>query len=242
MHALARRQVQSVLSKSRAPVWMGCCRLADSAGGLSLQRCSFSNEAASKLKKVLKSEIDLESSQYRPPPAIDTFLKSKDWKLEEKDGEVNMVLSRKVGDKVVIIDFQLTSPYTPPLGPEEGEEGAEEQEDDEGPGTDFTLSIEKSDRSSGVTFYCSTQNTSQSSSRFVIGNIRSWKGAAAKESPTGYNGPEFEDLDDNLQNSIDEYLAAYGISEELADMIDACAMDKEQREYMVWLKAMEALA
>jgi len=39
-----------------------------------------------------------------------------------------------------------------------------------------------------------------------------------------------------LQEAFDEYLAEAGMNNEVCDFIDAMALDKEQREYIRWLK------
>jgi len=56
-----------------------------------------------------------------------------------------------------------------------------------------------------------------------------------KNSASAYNGPEFEDLDDSLQQALDDWLASLGVNESLCDFIDAMSVDKEQREYMRWI-------
>jgi len=53
-----------------------------------------------------------------------------------------------------------------------------------------------------------------------------------------YAGPNFDELDQALQNSVYEYLAARGIDDSLAtNLADYCAA-KEQNEYVNWLSTM----
>lgn len=77
--------------------------------------------------------------------------------------------------------------------------------------------------------------------RYVIGNVKAYSSAAEKDSASGYNGPEFEDVDEKLQEAFDEYLAEVGMNNEVCDFIDAVALDKEQREYLRWLKTVKSL-
>lgn len=187
--------------------------------------------AATKVEKALAGEIGHETENYEISKEIKGFLKDSDFKLEETEGDVNMTLVREVDDKVVRIEWQLTSPFDPQMMPE-GEGGEAES-------TDFSVTIESKSSGAGVAFYCSTQVGEDH--RFVIGNVKTFTNAEAKESISAYNGPDFEDLDDKLQEALDEYLAEWGMSDEVCNFIDAMALDKEQREYMAWLKTMKQI-
>merc|ERR1712064_41408 len=73
--------------------------------------------------------------------------------------------------------------------------------------------------------------------RITVSSLGMWPGTPIKRqnSVSAYNGPDFEDLDENLQEALDEYLAEMGMSDDVCDFVDASALDKEQREYMGWL-------
>merc|ERR1712014_254980 len=105
--------------------------------------------------------------------------------------------------------------------------------------TDISISVEDKAKGSGLMFYCSTQPGEDH--RYVIGNIRCFSNAEERDSLSAYNGPEFEDLDDKLQEAFDEYLGELGMSSEVCDFVDAMAVAKEQREYVRWLKNCETL-
>merc|ERR1712096_310233 len=112
--------------------------------------------------------------------------------------------------------------------------GGEEEGGSEDQSTDLTVTIEKKGGGSGLQFYCCTQ--SGEDHRYIIGNVKTFTTTAERDNTSGYNGPEFEDVDDKLQEAFDEYLAELGMTSELCDFIDAFALDKEQREYVRWLK------
>jgi len=175
----------------------------------------------------LQSEVKHEQEQYEQPKEIAAFLKNSEYKFIDEDGDVNMMLERTVGNKVAKIEWQLTSPYAPE-GEEEGEEqGAEDA-------TDFVITVEDTDSSSGISFYCST--VAGEDHRYIIGHVKNYATAEEKESVSSYTGPDFEDIDDKLQEAFDEYLAEMGMNNEVCDFIDAMALDKEQREYIRWLQ------
>merc|ERR1712039_1058316 len=125
------------------------------------------------------------------------------------------------------IEWQLTSPFDP-NGDIEGEESLDQE------ATEVSVTVESKSNGSGIAFYCSTQTGEDH--RYVIGNVKSFANSEEKDGITSYNGPEFEDLDDKLQEAMDEYLAEVGMNNEVCDFIDASALDKEQREYIRWLK------
>jgi len=185
--------------------------------------------AAAKVVKVLQSEIKHEAEQYEQSKEIQKFLNNTPFKLAESEGDVNMALERDMGDKIVRIEWQLTSPFDPAMGGEDGEDGEPEQE-----ATDLSVTVESKSTGAGIAFYCSTQTGEDH--RYVIGNLKGYASAEEKENASSYNGPDFEDLDDKLQEAFDEYLAELGMSSEICDFIDAMAIDKEQREYVRWLK------
>jgi len=191
-------------------------------------RRAFANAAASKVVNILQGEIKHEEEQYEQAKEMKAFLKKTDFKMVEKEGDVNMALEKELGDKVVRIEWQLTSPFDPDEEGMEGEEGFAQE------ATEFSVTVESKSNGSGVAFYCSTQTGEDH--RYVIGNLKSFVNAEERDSISSYNGPDFEDLDDKLQESLDEYLAEVGMNNEVCDFIDASALDKEQREYIHWLK------
>jgi len=190
-------------------------------------RRALASAAASKVVKTLQAEIKHEEEQYEQAKEIKAFLKKSDFKMVEKEGDVNMMLEKETGDKVVRIEWQLTSPFDPSEDVE-GEEGFDQE------ATEFSVTVESKSNGSGVSFYCSTQTGEDH--RYVIGNLKVFANAEEKDSISSYNGPDFEDLDEKLQESMDEYLAEVGMNSEVCDFIDASALDKEQREYLRWLK------
>jgi len=187
----------------------------------------ISAAASSKAAKVLGAELKHESEQYEQAQEIKSFLKTSPFKLVQADGDVNMALERELGDKSVRIEWQLTSPFNP-----EGEEEGQDGEMMEREATEVSITAENQS-GAGMIFYCSTQHGEDH--RYVIGMVKCYANAEEKDSVSSYNGPEFEDLDDKLQEAFDEYLAELGMSSEVCDFVDAMAMDKEQREYVRWL-------
>ena len=49
-------------------------------------------------------------------------------------------------------------------------------------------------------------------------------------------GPEFNTLEEKLQDEFQNYFESLGINSELASFIQVLAVDKDQRLYINWLK------
>lgn len=192
--------------------------------------------AAQKLQKGLASELQFEKENYEKPEPMAKL--PQDWKHVDTPGDVNMCLQKDLpSNKVCKIEWQLVSPFDPEMddfeNPEAaGEEGQQMPEPQEE--TDFTITVETKDGEQGMTLFCNTQQGE--GHRFLIGNVKTWTSVAERDNPSAYNGPEFEDLEDKLQEAMDEYFAEIGVNDAIYDFIDAAAVDKEAREYMRWLE------
>jgi len=189
---------------------------------------AFTSAVGSKIVKVLDAEIGHEKEQYEQAKEITKFLKDGPYKLEESEGDVNMSLVRELDGKIVRIEWQLSSPF------EAGMDGEEEQ-GKTSDSTEFSVTVESKKTGAGLTAFCTTEDGEDH--RFVIGSVRVYS-KEQKDLASAYNGPDFEDLDDKLQEAVDEYLAEIGLNDEVCNFIDASALDKEQREYMGWLAGM----
>jgi len=227
----ATRAVGSILSRSSAKI----------ISSTSYRAFSAASSAAAKVEKGLASELQFEKENYKKSDALEKL--PTDWKFTDTPGDVNLKLEKDLGaGKKCVIEWQLVSPYDPEMDgmdPEgkEGEDSAAAPSVDE---TDFTVTFSQSVEGAeekGFTLYCNTQ--AGEGHRFVCGNVKCYDSVKERDSPSAYSGPDFEDLEETLQGSLDEYLAEIGVSDEIYDFIDAAAMDKELREYMRWLENLQ---
>lgn len=56
----------------------------------------------------------------------------------------------------------------------------------------------------------------------------------------GYTGPTYDELDDELKASFEEYVTSLGIDFEFAAAVTQLADHKENQEYLAWLKNVNA--
>jgi complement component 1 Q subcomponent-binding protein len=61
-----------------------------------------------------------------------------------------------------------------------------------------------------------------------------------KEDQDPYEGPIFDELDENLQESFNLYLFERGINSHLAELVIGYSEFKENNEYKAWLQRMVA--
>lgn len=198
------------------------------------QRTFSASAAAAKLQKGVADELQFEKEQYEKPEIISKL--PKEWTLIETPGNVNMKIEKELGnDRVCKIEWQLVAPF---MDDEMGAEGADGNKEAQMPEmeeeTDFTITIEKKGGGQGMTAFCNTHQGD--GHRFVVGNVKVWSSVAERDDAAAFNGPDFEDLEDKVQEAMDEYLGEIGITDEIYDFIDASAVDKENREYMRWLE------
>lgn len=198
----------------------------------------MSGAAISKLQNVIKSEFQMEKEQYEQIETIKSFLsENPQWKLSESEGDINVKLEKTVGDKQVVVEWQLVSPFGSDFDMPE-EENPEAAEDVPMDSTDFTVTIQDKTGERGLTFFC--QTAAGEGHRYMIGNVRSFMSAAERDSPSSYNGPDFEDLDEGISEELGNWMSSMGVTDGICDFIDASAIDKEQREYMRWLSNVQS--
>ncbi|CAD7973337.1 unnamed protein product [Amoebophrya sp. A25] len=238
MRSIARtagRGRKEVLSHLRtALVGSSCAGCSGCASCLSAAR-AFSSAAAKKLQTGLAQEIQHEKDNYEKPKELSKV--PAGWSFHDEAGNVNMRLEKELANgKTCKVEWQLVSP---PMAYEEDMENEEtpEQEPTE---VELTVTVETKDKSEGLTYYCSASSMEGAKegpkSSLAIGNVKTWSSVEERDNAASYNGPEFDDLDDRLQEAMEEYLAEIGVNEEVQEFISASAADKEQREYMRWME------
>lgn len=183
----------------------------------------FNSTLAETLQKELKHE---QGEQEVDQEFVDIQkLVLKSFKLHDNVGEGIVKLTREhKGESIeVIFDCQdIEEDEIETL--EEGEEPELEV------GINFEVVISKAATQSKIVVEC--LGTAEGTS---IRNIRNLPIDQPLEDVNGYNGPTFEDLDEELQQGFSEYLEARKIDSDFGYFVLAYATDKEQREYVNWL-------
>ena len=161
-------------------------------------------------------------------------------------------LTRRIGDETVTVTVSVED--EPDEGPwtggdedyddddeaeqARGKDGSAEDEDedeDEDNGDDlavfFDVRVTKQ-RGPALVFECVTDGVNVD-----IMSVQLRPEGQQQQPDTAYGGPEFSTLDVALQDSFATYLADRGVDHVLAEYLVELSIDKEQREYVNWLKA-----
>jgi len=194
-----------------------------------------------KLTKALTREIKFEEENYANDESVQKFLDQNGFALRDVAEENTVELTKKVGNATVQVTFQSRPPQFNEEGEEEeggniqrGQEEEEQQFDDQN-FADFTVYIIQSN-GKALTFEC-TSFDSEINVNFVsvVSDVQAHKDSSKLERVAGYSA-DFSILDERLQTGFLEYLKGFGINEDVALFVEHYSQDKDQRQYMTWLK------
>lgn len=159
---------------------------------------------------------------------------TKVFKLHEENGLGVVKLTRKHGDELIEIEFDVQNiDEDVPLEEVENSDDDEEGGGGASIGINFTVSIKKGKNTMIV--------DALASDSFTIQNIRYIDEKHAETDANElYEGPAFSDLDESLQGAFYEYMTERNIDDDLSFFVLAYSRDKEQREYTHWLEKLQA--
>ena len=195
--------------------------------------------SARTLSEALLEERAHESAAYEPSAAAASG-PPEPFELHETDGDAEVTLTKTYGDdeEIAVTFVAQEEPYDDDMLDEddfdEEEDGLDEElelEEDESIAIDFNVVVSKTDGSAHLDFDCVTDGE--------IIEIRHVSYEQYDENNpilgTAYSGPNFEDLEETVQDKFHDYLEVRGINSDLASYIVEAHLDKEQREYTNWL-------
>ncbi|XP_074308211.1 uncharacterized protein At2g39795, mitochondrial-like [Silene latifolia] len=192
----------------------------------------FSSEAAissdKKLVEVVQSEIDVvvqsdDHGKIVTPPSDFPFT------VEDNPGEQTITLKREYEGETVLVEVSM-----PNLVTGEEEEEDEVDEDDENAGAESSVPLlvtvtKKDENAPYLEFDCTAYPDE------IRINALSLKNPEA-EDQLAYEGPDFLDLDDNLQKAFHKYLEIRGVKPSTTNFLHEYMIEKDNKEYVRWLK------
>lgn len=191
------------------------------------------------LSEALLEERAHESAAYEPS-ATASGGPPEPFALCETDGDAEVTLTRSFGEneEITVTFIAQEEPYDDDMLDEDEfeEEPLDDEldldEEEEGIAINFNVVVSKKDGLSHLDFDCVTDGE-------IIEIRHVGYEAFDEDNPiigTAYSGPNFEDLEETVQDKFHDYLEERGINADLASYIVEAHVDKEQREYTNWLE------
>ncbi|XP_057523733.1 uncharacterized protein At2g39795, mitochondrial-like [Amaranthus tricolor] len=188
----------------------------------------FSSDVATssdrKLLEVLQSEISVveESEDYdKTVEAPSGF----PFKIKDNVGEQTVTLTREYEGETITVEVSMPSLVT---DEDEEESGNEDDEKSTASSVPLLVTVAKKNGPS-LEFDCIAYPDEISINNLALKNPES-------DEQLAYEGPDFMDLDENLQRSFHKYLEIRGIKPSTTNFLHEYMMEKDNKEYYRWLK------
>ena len=189
-----------------------------------MPRSFASADVGAPLAEALEVEIEHERTNYKQPEELSGGPPAP-FTLTESKGDTLMTLTRSYGSETISVDVMVNE--QPDEEPFENEEG----EMDVDVSVEFVVTCSKG-KGQDLVFECK----SDGSYLDIIHVALEEDGDDDDVDDAFYTGPDFEELDESLQDSFLAFLEERDITPELGEWLMHLVHDKEQREYMYWLE------
>ncbi|WWC89305.1 uncharacterized protein L201_004226 [Kwoniella dendrophila CBS 6074] len=194
---------------------------------------------AAALSAEHKFEIENASQLPEVPAFVESFKTQGIWEIQDIPGEDDVTLTRKFGNETIKLTFQISdldSFETPII---DGEPAINEEVEPNGP-TSIACSLVITKSATPGSLMVDLETCDEG---FEITNIAVYEKALAEregaegdwERRSKYMGPQFDHLDQAVQEAFSAYLAERGVDEALADFVLSYCEHKEQKDYVSWL-------
>lgn len=176
---------------------------------------------------VLQSEIECAETEESPDHKIlEDLPDGFPFEIQDTPGERTILLKRQYQDEKITVEVDM-----PTVTEEQEENEDDEKNEEEGyqSSVPLVVSITKGNGLSlefGVTAY---------PDEITIDSL-SIKQPEGSEDQLAYEGPDFNDLDENLQKAFHKYLEIRGIKPSTTNFLLEYMSYKDSREYLQWLK------
>ncbi|XP_027352856.1 uncharacterized protein At2g39795, mitochondrial-like [Abrus precatorius] len=146
------------------------------------------------------------------------------FEIEDNPGERTIQLKRQYEDETIKVQVDI-----PNVAPEENEDDDEGEKNDSESSIPLVVSVFKGN---GV---CLEFGVTAFPDEISIDSL-SIKQSEESEDQLAYEGPEFTDLDENLQKAFHKYLEIRGIKPSTTNFLQEYMFSKDNKEYLMWLK------
>lgn len=187
-----------------------------------LQRFSSKPSSDENLIRVLESEIDCAEQ-----PTANEIPNEFPFKIQDNPGERTILLTREYGDEIIKVEVDMPNP--------DDIEEDEEDDDNKDEGADDRTSIPLVVSISKGNGSCLEFGVTAFPDEITIDSL-SAKQPEVSDDELAYEGPDFSDLDENLQKAFHKYLEIRGIKPSTTNFLQEYMMNKDSKEYLHWLQ------
>ncbi|XP_057436934.1 uncharacterized protein At2g39795, mitochondrial-like [Lotus japonicus] len=193
----------------------------------------FANAFATKtsaddsIVQVLQTEIDCaveDNDANQEVEVPDDF----PFEIEDNLGERTIQLKRQYQDETIKV--QVDIPNVAPEENEDADEGENAEKNESESSIPLVVSVFKGN---GV---CLEFGVTAFPDEISIDSLSIKQPEESEDDQLSYEGPEFTDLDENLQKAFLKYLEIRGIKPSTTNFLQEYMFSKDHKEYLVWLK------
>ena len=236
-------------SRSASPSAVAAVQASRAARGFRASSLAFEEASPPEggergLSQVLGEELEHERTTYVPSEVVAKG-PPEPFEMIETDGDCEITLVRAFGDdEEIAVTFNATEdPYEEDeyfVSDADGAATNEAEDEDEDVTIHFSVSVSRGDGHEGLEFSCATDGETVEVRNVRYEAIGGGGGEADEDDEdeyfSSYPGPNYDELDESVQEEFHKYLEARGIDATLANYIAEAHVDKEQREYTRWLE------
>ncbi|XAR66237.1 hypothetical protein NMG60_11012392 [Bertholletia excelsa] len=193
----------------------------------SVRHYSSRPSADTSLLQVLESEIKC-AQESDDHDVVEEVPGGFPFKIEDNPGQQTISLTREYQGETISVEVHM-----PDLVTGEGDDNDDGHHDDAESSnqSSIPLVVRVSKRSGPcLEFGCTAY-----ADEIVIDSL-SVKDPENSEDQIAYEGPDFSDLDENLQKAFHKYLEIRGIKPSTTNFLHEYMINKDSREYLMWLK------
>ncbi|MBA0622977.1 hypothetical protein Godav_008475 [Gossypium davidsonii] len=174
--------------------------------------------------RLLRKEIQYEHDHCPPKQPTTRF---NSFTVDDRSGEQWIRLKRKFGEKEdITIDVTMFDGSVPV--PDSGQVQSDEQLH-----ITFIVNISKGDDSDVLEIVCSAWPNTIDIQKFYVRGCN-------RTANHPYTGPEFKELDEQLQDSLYEFLEERSINDGLAIFLHEYMKNKDKTEFIRWLQTVKS--
>lgn len=178
------------------------------------------------LIRVIESEIEcaLETDDHN---RVEEIPAGFPFKIEDNPGQQTISLSREYQGEVITVDVHMSDLVS---GEDDDDDDDAEQPSGSQPSVPLVVSVTKKSGGPTLEFSCTAFPDEIAIDSLAV------KNPDTDEDQIAYEGPDFSELDENLQKAFHKYLEIRGIKPSTTNFLHEYMINKDSREYLMWLK------